>query len=846
MGIVYEAVDPELHRVVALKVLRADLRAAQKRLLAEAEAMAKLAHPNVVTIYEFGCSGECAFIAMECVQGSSLRHWVGAESRSGDAVLDVFLQAAEGLRAAHEAGLVHRDFKPENVFVSTSGRVMVGDFGLAVSALSETKAVAGSPAYMAPEQRAGKRLDARSDQYSFCVALGEMLHEAAGAIPRWLSPILARGTDPHAESRFPSMAALIVAIRSGLTRSKGRPRRIAWVLGGIAALGLMAFAFRLGKHEKTPTPALCERSDAVVAATWSPEVQSRIEQTFRATNSALWEGAWRKTQDALTRYADSYRDVTHRMCESATSEAPALVERKMTCASEGLETFRALAGKLEHADAPMLEQVPAMLRLLPPVSACDEAVDASDMVPPPPKDKAASVDVAKAKIAQASTTLTAGRYEEALSSSEDAWKAANAAGYLPVIAEAYLALGTAHGLLGHVDESAQALEQAASSASAGRAPRVAIRAWIALVQFVGYEGRRYDDGYRYAQYAKAALESIPSAFELDAERLTWTRQLLLAQKRQDEAFEVSKEELVLVEFRLGRSHHRYGEALDGLASALAAKGRNRDALEAQEKACAMVEKEFGSPHPEFARCLVHLAGLHGDLGDEARSVEIQQRALVMFAQVPGHPNHLAMSHRNLADSFIMLGRFDEARAELAAARHWGKSASDETRARSLEGWLHLREGKTAEAIADARAVLSRIGSGDAWKRVLPLNVLAEAHLKDGHFSEAAEVADEAAKIANAVYGVSYRSAAPLRMHAEALIALGRAPEAVPLAEAALAAREGSQFDPLDDARAEFTLALALPAAAHERAGDLAHAARAIASSRDPELTARIDGWLATR
>ncbi|WXA86131.1 serine/threonine-protein kinase [Pendulispora rubella] len=844
MGVVYEAVDPEIHRVVALKVLRADPGVAQVRLLAEAEAMAKLAHPNVVTIYEFGRSAECAFIAMEYVEGSSLRCWGGAESRSEDDVLSVFLQAAEGLRAAHDAGLVHRDFKPDNVFVSTRGRVMLGDFGLAVSSLSEAHPVAGSPAYMAPEQRAGKRVDARSDQYSFCVALGETLHQATGTIPRWLSPMLARGTEPDADSRFPSMAALIAAIRIAQHRLQARPRRFALAFGGILALGLMAFAFRLGKHGKAPE--LCERGDALVAATWSPEVQARIEQAFRATNSALWEGAWRKTHDALERYANSYRDVTHQMCEAAASEAPALVEQRMACASEGLETFRALAGKLERADAPMLEEVPAMLRLLPPVGACKDAVKASEMVPPPPKEKAASVDQAKAKIAQASTTLTAGRYEEALSLSEDAWKVANATEYLPLVAEAYFHLGAAHGRLGHVEESAQALEHAASSASAGRAPLVAIRAWVALVQFVGYEGRRYDDGYRYAQYAKAALESMPSAFELDAERLTWTRQLLLAQKRYDEAIAVSKEELALVELRLGRSHHRYGEALDGLASVLSGKGRNRDALEPQEKACAIVEKEFGSPHPVFARCLVHLAALHGDLGDEERSVAIQQRALVMFAQIPGHPNHLAMSHRNLADSFIMLGRFDEARAELAVARQWGTGASDETRARSLEGWLHLREGKTTESMADARFVLARLGSGDAWRRILPLNLLAQAHLKTGHFSEAAEVAEEAATIANAVYGVSYRSAEPLRVHAEALMALGRAPEAIPLAEAALAAREGSQFDPLDTALAQFTLARALPAAAQERAGDLAHAARAVASSRDPELTARIDGWLSTR
>ncbi|HVJ92301.1 MAG TPA: protein kinase, partial [Labilithrix sp.] len=174
MGVVYEAVDPELHRVVALKVLRTDLGAQQKRLLGEAEAMAKLSHPNVVSIYDVGRTDGRVFIVMALVEGPSLRHWLARESRSLDAILDAFLQAAEGLRAAHEAGLVHRDFKPENVFVAEDGRVLVGDFGLAaLEGDVDAKAGEGSLAYMAPEQRDGDKVDARADQWSFCVSLRE-------------------------------------------------------------------------------------------------------------------------------------------------------------------------------------------------------------------------------------------------------------------------------------------------------------------------------------------------------------------------------------------------------------------------------------------------------------------------------------------------------------------------------------------------------------------------------------------------------------------------------------------------------------------------------------------------
>jgi len=298
MGAVYLARDVELRRDVALKVIHprdSDEKAQvmRRRLLREARAMAKLRHPNVIAVFEATVVDDQAFIAMEYVDGASLREWLEAEPRSWQQVLEVFEQAGRGLAAAHEVGLVHRDFKPDNALIDRDGRVQVTDFGVAQpleiaqlrpegeaasGPVSQTMGAtdlshAGTPRYMAPEQYAGDEVDARTDQFGFCVALFEALyHEppfagttlnelataAAGGdvsqpadrrqVPRWLHRVLMRGLEPDPAGRFQSMSALL----DELAASR-RPRR-RWLLPlfAVAAAAAVAFAFGpSGSSERT-------------------------------------------------------------------------------------------------------------------------------------------------------------------------------------------------------------------------------------------------------------------------------------------------------------------------------------------------------------------------------------------------------------------------------------------------------------------------------------------------------------------------------------------------------------------------------------------------------------------
>ena len=238
MGVVYSAYDPELDRKVALKLLRPDFRTSpsgtggRHQLLAEAQAMARLSHPNIITVFDVGTFEEEVFFAMEFVRGQTLRSVQASSALRPQRMLDLYLAAGTGLAAAHEAGIIHRDFKPENVLVGDDGRVCVTDFGLARPAHDVDTKMAGTPAYMAPEQWRGAPADVRTDQYSYCVALYEGLYgsrpvrsqpgptedadgggRAAVRVPPGVGRVLSRGLQTEPEARWPSMEALVGALR---------------------------------------------------------------------------------------------------------------------------------------------------------------------------------------------------------------------------------------------------------------------------------------------------------------------------------------------------------------------------------------------------------------------------------------------------------------------------------------------------------------------------------------------------------------------------------------------------------------------------------------------------------
>ncbi|HUS32033.1 MAG TPA: protein kinase [Kofleriaceae bacterium] len=316
MGVVHAAFDPDLERRVALKVLPVTSESveARQRLLREARAMARLAHPNVVTVHEVGTAKGRDFIAMELVDGKTLEDWLSAKPRTEREIIEAYVAAGRGLAAAHAAGLVHRDFKPRNVLRHRDGRIAVTDFGLVVgveaqadaftttlpsgglaaldetttpsslSGLTKTGSVLGTPAYMAPEQWTGGTIGPPADQFAFCVALWEALAKErpyrgdtlealkekviAGRraddskIPRKLRGVLRRGLDPDPAKRYPDMNALLAAI----VRTERRPT-LLFALGAAAIVAAVVVYFVAARSPTVQkTYVVGERCSAPVLA----------------------------------------------------------------------------------------------------------------------------------------------------------------------------------------------------------------------------------------------------------------------------------------------------------------------------------------------------------------------------------------------------------------------------------------------------------------------------------------------------------------------------------------------------------------------------------------------------
>ncbi len=290
MGVVFAAYDPQLDRKVALKLLRSGInyntKDARTRLRREAQAIAQLSHPNVVSVYDVGETDEGdLYIAMEFVEGDTLSQWLKKYPRTTREIIEVFLQAARGLVAAHGVGLLHRDFKPDNVLVGGDGRVRVTDFGLARSVMAEpaeardgrekenitalnvdltaTGTVLGTPRYMAPEQLTGPDIDARADQFSFCVALYEalwnqhplpgatsvaMLEKGEGAlpppelpkVPPAITRAVMRGLEKERQKRFSGMSTLVNELMPPPVRTPARYAVVALaavvLVGGFSAV----------------------------------------------------------------------------------------------------------------------------------------------------------------------------------------------------------------------------------------------------------------------------------------------------------------------------------------------------------------------------------------------------------------------------------------------------------------------------------------------------------------------------------------------------------------------------------------------------------------------------------
>lgn len=798
MGRVYRARDPQLQRDVALKLLVE--RDAEARLLREARAMARIVHPNILPIFDVGRHADGLFIAMELVEGQTLRSWLRAEPRSVPEVLAVIVAAGRGLQAAHAAGLVHRDFKPSNVMVGDDGRVRVMDLGLArltgesstsvVSSpiaasshddsLTRSGAVAGSPPYMAPEQHRGAPTDASSDQYAFSVTLWESLmgkrpfrartypelvaakHRGAPElptelrIPAGLRAVLRRGLAVAPNDRFPSMEALLDELGRQLPhRSTRRHRaRVAafTLLGGAATLGLLY----------APADSPCLGAASRLSGIWDAPTRQGVETAVIATHTPHAEDTWQRLAPRLDEYAERWAEDYTEACVATrvrAEQSAALMDARMRCLERGRRELAALARALEAGDAEMVEHAVPAADALPRLERCAD-LEALARDVPPPDDPAVQreVEALEGDLARAGALQSAGKIDDARTLATRVYERARVLGYEPLVARAALRSGKLADEAGRHDEALAHLTSAYFTAERWGQHEVQANAAIDLVFLLGRRQQQHEAAEQWFKHAEAVVERLDDD-ELRASLLSNHGGVLEAQARHEEALAALRRALELRRGRGGPEQLDVATTLNNIGIVQHSRGHYDAALESFVQALAIQERALGPRHPQTARSLANVGAAHEAVGRYDEALEHYRRSLSI------HEEHVGERHPMVGLLLNNIGIVLEARGDLGPAlEHYeralaireavlGPDHPDVATSIDSVGGILQEQGRLEAAEAHQRRALAiredTLGPGHP-ATAISLNNLGTTLFREGDLREAEDHHRRALKLREAV------------------------------------------------------------------------------------------------
>ncbi|HVR61681.1 MAG TPA: tetratricopeptide repeat protein, partial [Polyangia bacterium] len=788
MGEVYAAYDPELDRKVAVKLLRirpgngVSVTEGRTRTLREAQAIAKLSHPNVVVVFDAGTFNDEVFIAMEFVEGNTVSYWLQAERRRWQDVLKVFLAAGRGLVAAHEKGLVHRDFKSDNVMVGADGTVRVMDFGLARqmgdrsstterlqvvahlptrltpsqtargtpsapratggpaaasgndsiestlvlapggqtgrglstvadfnpsttsgafdAQLTRTGAMMGTPAYMSPEQFLGLGADARSDQFSFCIALYEGLYgkrpfsgktmmalttnvvqgkidepPPGSGVPAWLRKVLVRGLSANAGERFPSMAALLEALERDPARSR---RKALMVVGALILPALVGMGVRQSMQSRS---AICAAGPVKLAGVWElggggrqaeSQAKSGVRQAFMATGKPYAADVFASVARTLDRYVAGWANMYREACEATQvrgEQSAEVLDLRMSCLNDRLNGVRALTSVFRDATSAVVENAVSAASGLGDLANCAD-VSVLRAVVRPPDDAGTRARVAglRDRLAKIKALQGSGRWTEARRQVGDAVAEARSLAYAPTLAEALVVLGTLQHKGGDPAAADRTLEEAYLTAESSRHDAVKVEAAAEQTWVVGYLQGRHEQGETWARLAQSGLRRIGGHERLQAWLLNDLAMIYDVEGRLREALEANQQALALKEKVLPAEHPDIATSLGNIALILQNLKRNQEALQFIDRAISILEKTLGSQHPDLATQFSNRGELLNALGRPTDARASFERALAIWElELGGENPNLAYALTGIGQSYLDDGDAQKAVAPLERA-----------------------------------------------------------------------------------------------------------------------------------------------------------------------------------
>ncbi|MGH1343732.1 MAG: protein kinase domain-containing protein [Nannocystales bacterium] len=691
VGVVYRGWDEELARPVAIKFLRSDKPGRvpdgsiglATRLRRESMALAALSHPNVVTVFDVVESeGGGVGIVMELIEGDDLRTWLRAAKHPTREVLRVFIEAGRGLQAAHHAGVVHRDFKPANVMVGEGGRVRVLDFGLAQFGADDTGNLAvsqrrgpmpansdgaqtrtsvgtvmGTPAYMAPEQIKGGTVDARSDQFSYCVSLFEALEgkrpfdggslkqrlraikngpPPAATLSRRSRTALSRGLHANPDDRNLSMRQLLQALELEL-----QPGSKRWVGGGVAVVGVTLGASWMMRGD---AQVGCVDPDPREVS-WTEPRREQVESAFRSTDVPFSSDSWRKTESAIDGYVAKWGRSRDQSCLVSKPEVTG-------CLADIRTRFDAVVEILESADADVVEHALTMVVGLPDPVRC-ESQSAEDERDPELAESQARVIALQ----------HAHRHDAALLESQRLLKAAAAREDVRYEAVAHYLRGESHAELAAYEEALESHQDAYFLALRVGDHDTAAEAAIGAASAAGMGMRRRDEALEWLRHARNEIDRLGAPGQKVAHATGVEGAVLMLSGEHEQGVARLEEALALYTEVLGEEAPDTVNALNNLGIAYQEIGRNEDALGRHERARALFAASLGPDHPMVATANQAIANAFATLGRSEEAVRTYAEVITALekSMSADHPR-VAMVFYNIGHIQQQEGKLDDALA----------------------------------------------------------------------------------------------------------------------------------------------------------------------------------------
>ncbi|MGB1016011.1 MAG: protein kinase domain-containing protein, partial [Nannocystaceae bacterium] len=705
MGAVFAAFDPELDRRIALKLLHTqhNFAQAEERLLREAQALAKLSHPNIVAVYDVGHHGSQVFMAMEFIRGQTLGSWM-REHRGGtiQPVLDMLTMAGRGLAAAHASGMVHRDFKPENVLVGEDGRPRVVDFGLVALPLqaqhpsarsvshvdlTATGAVMGTPAYMAPEQFLGATADARSDQFAYCVVLYESLYGhrpfagdtfpvlSANVLagrhrgfsrsqrhPRRLAQLIARGLATKPENRWPSMDELLRELSRESPWKRARNLALtSLAVGGALTIGIVG--------PWNQSVGACPDRERPFAKIWTPEIAGAVTASIQQTGAAYAATIAEKITTQLGHYQDQWTSVYRSTCDALDAE-PLASNRvaQLACLDQRRREFSATVAVLHHADESLIAEATNAVAMLSPPEQCLDPRRASSF-PKLPRDptRAAAIIRLRGKLAEINFLWRTASFTKARTKLNEVEPSVVEVNDVFLTFETQIIRAELLGRSRQLDEATQLLTQVWRDALATNHDGIALTARLITAELNSARASAFPQTFAILEDVHALILRLgydsPKG-EVYARYLISLGHALERVSKRTEARPHLERALALVESLYPEGHPLATKVLSRIAILEMGSGNGALALEYGRSVVVRHEAALAPNHPQVAGALNNFAVIAREAKAFDEAINAQERAIHIWLANREDPRvdaNVAMGYQNLAKTYLKIGDYEQAR-----------------------------------------------------------------------------------------------------------------------------------------------------------------------------------------